>query len=178
MASRVRGADGRQYAAQEPGVVECSDGSVLLWIRTNAGCQYLSRSTDRGGTWSEPKPSPLVSPLSPASIKRLPTGDLVAVWNDHASRPEMKAYRAAQHKWANGWRSPLAAALSSDDGQTWHGTKMVEDDPNGWFCYTAIQPLDDETVLLGYCAYDLLAHSRLVKVPLEWFYDIKKEQQR
>ena len=149
----VRGADGRQYAAQEPGV-----------------CQYFSRSTDRGETWSEPKPSPLVSPLSPASIKRLPTGDLVAVWNDHASRPEMKAYRAAQHKWANGWRSPLAAALSSDDGRTWRAAKMIEDDPDGWFCYTAIQPLDDGTVLLGYCAYDMLSHSRLVKVPLEWFY--------
>ena len=170
----VRGADGRQYAAQEPGVVECSDGSVLLWIRTNAGCQYFSRSTDRGETWSEPKPSPLVSPLSPASIKRLPTGDLVAVWNDHASRPEMKAYRAAQHKWANGWRSPLAAALSSDDGRTWRAAKMIEDDPDGWFCYTAIQPLDDETVLLGYCAYSGLAHSRLVKVPLNWFYEDSK----
>ena len=167
----VHGADGRRYAAQEPGVVECSDGSLLLWIRTNADRQYFSRSTDRGETWSEPAPSPLVSPLAPASIKRLPTGDLLAVWNDHESRPEMKTKGKA---WAHGWRSPLAAALSSDDGQTWHGTKMVEDDPNGWFCYTAIQPLDDETVLLGYCAYSGLAHSRLVKVPLNWFYEDSK----
>jgi hypothetical protein len=162
---------GRKYAAQEPGVVELKDGGVLLWIRTNADCQFMSWSTDRGGTWSEPKPSPLVSPLSPASIKRLPTGDLVAVWNDHASRPEMKAYRAAEHKWANGWRSPLAAALSSDGGRTWRAAKMIEDDPDGWFCYTAIQPLDDGTVLLGYCAYDMLSHSRLVKVPVKWFYE-------
>ena len=166
----VRGADGRTFAAQEPGVVECTDGSVLLWIRTNAGCQYFSRSTDRGDTWSEPAPSPLVSPLSPASIKRLPTGDLLALWNDHGARPEMKTHRPTEHVWANGWRSPLAAALSSDDGRTWHGVKMVEDDPNGWFCYTAIQPLDDGTVLLGYCAYDMLAHARLVKIPLDWFY--------
>ena len=174
----VRGTDGKQYAVQEPGIVECTDGSVLLWIRTDADRQYFSRSTDRGETWSEPAPSPLVSPLSPASIKRLPTGDLVAVWNDHGSRPEMKTYRPSEHKWANGWRSPLAAALSSDEGRTWRGAKMIEDDPNGWFCYTAIQPLDDGTVLLGYCAYDMLAHSRLVKVPLEWLYDIKKGQQR
>lgn len=167
----VRGADGRRYAAQEPGVVECSDGSILLWIRTNSGRQYFSRSTDRGETWSEPEPSPLVSPLSPASIKRLPTGDLLAVWNDHGSRPEMKTYRPTEHKWANGWRSPLAAALSSDDGRTWHGVKMLETDPDGWFCYTAIQPLADGTVLLGYCAYDMLAHTRLVKVPLKWFYE-------
>ena len=163
----VRGEDGRQFAAQEPGVVECSDGSILLWIRTNAGCQYFSRSTDRGETWSRPVPSPLVAPLSPATIKRLPTGDLVAVWNDHASRPEMKTKGKA---WSCGWRSPLAAALSSDDGRTWHGVKMVEDDPEGWFCYIALQPIDDGTVLLGYCAYSNLAHTRLVKVPIDWFY--------
>jgi hypothetical protein len=52
----VRGADGKQYAAQEPGVVECTAGSVLLWIRTDADRQYFSRSTDRGETWSEPRP--------------------------------------------------------------------------------------------------------------------------
>ncbi len=167
----VFGEDGAKYAAQEPGVVECSDGSILLWIRTNAGCQYFSRSYDRGETWSEPAPSPLVSPLSPASIKRLPTGDLLAIWNDHATRPEMKTYRSTEHKWANGWRSPLAAAISPDDGRTWLGAGMLEDDENGWFCYTAMEPLDDGTVLLGYCAYDMLAHSRVVKVPLAWFYE-------
>ena len=165
----VRGDGGRRYAAQEPGVVELKNGDILLWIRTDAGRQYFCRSADRGETWSEPRPSPLVSPLSPASIKRLQTGDLLAVWNDHGSHPEMKSYRLAEHKWSNGWRSPLTAALSSDDGLTWRGAKTIEGDPNGWFCYTAILPLDDATVLLGYCAYDMLAHSRLVKVPLKWF---------
>ena len=163
---------GKKYAAQEPGVVELKDGSVLLWIRTNADSQFMSRSTDRGETWSAPQPSWLRSPLSPASIKRLPTGDLLAVWNDHESRPAMKTHHPDQHKWANGWRSPLAAALSSDDGQTWHGSKMIEDDPEGWFCYIAIQPLDDGTVLLGYCAYSNLGHSRIVKVPISWFYGV------
>ena len=158
---------GNHYAVQEPGVVECLDGSVLLWIRTNADCQFLSRSNDRGETWSPPQPSWLRSPLSPASMKRLPTGDLLAIWNDHESMPEMRTKGKA---WAHGWRSPLSAAISSDDGRTWYGAKMLESDPDGWFCYTAIQPLDDGTVLLGYCAYSNLAHTRLVKVPLEWFY--------
>jgi hypothetical protein len=35
---------------------------------------------------------------------------------------------------------------------------------------TAIHPLDDGTVLLAYCAYEDLAHSRIVKVPLAWFH--------
>ena len=157
---------GNKYAAQEPGVIELKDGSVLLWIRTNADSQFMSRSQDRGETWSVPQPSWLRSPLSPASIKRLPSGDLLAVWNDHESRPAMRT----RHKRANGWRSPLAAALSGDEGITWHGAKLIEDDPEGWFCYVAIEPLDDGTVLLGYCAYSKLGHNRIVKVPANWFY--------
>ena len=152
------------YTAQEPGVVELKDGSLMLWIRTNAGRQYVCRSTDRGETWSKPRPSALCSPMSPASIKRLPTGDLLAVWNDHALDSDfMKKIKP----WA---RTPLAAAVSCDDGLTWSPSRLIEDDPDGWFCYVAIHPLDDGNVLLGYCAYDGLKHSRIVKVPVGWFY--------
>ena len=163
----VRTPDGVRHAAQEPGVVELADGRILLWIRTDAGCQYFSHSLDRGETWSEPQPSPFVSPLSPASMKRLPTGDLLTLWNDHASRPEMKTRGPS---WAHGARTPLAAAISHDHGETWGVAKLLEDDPNGWFCYTAIHIVNDGTVLLAYCAYENLAHSRIVKVPLDWFY--------
>jgi hypothetical protein len=49
-------------------------------------------------------------------------------------------------------------------------TRTIEDDPSGHFCYIAVHPLDDGTVLLGYCAYSGLAHSRVVKIPVDWFY--------
>ena len=163
----VHDAKGAFKAAQEPGVVELKDGSILLWIRTNAGCQYMSRSTDGGISWSKPEPSALVAPLSPATIKRLPTADLLAVWNDHAKRPDEAAKGPA---WAHGRRTPLTTAISRDDGRTWTNAKNLEDDPDGWFCYIALQPLNDGTALLGYCAYKGLAHSRIVKVPVEWFY--------
>ena len=165
---RVRTPDGVQHTAQEPGVVELGDGRILLWMRTDAGRQYFSHSADWGETWTAPQPSPFVSPLSPASIKRLSTGDLLAIWNDHASHPEMKTRGPA---WAHGARTPLATALSHDDGKTWTATRLLEDAPDGWFCYVAIHPLDDGTVLLSYCAYEELAHSRIVKVPLIWFYE-------
>ena len=48
--------------------------------------------------------------------------------------------------------------------------RVLEDDPAGHFCYIAIHPLDDGTVLLGYCAYRGLGHTRLVKVPTDWLY--------
>ena len=156
---------GKKYAAQEPGVVELKDGRLLLWIRTNAGCQFMSYSSDRGETWSVPQPSWLRAPTSPATIKRLPTGDLLTLWNNHEMRFDLKR----KGGW-NGKRTPLTTAISRDDGITWHGAKNVEDDPEGHFCYIAIQPLDDGTVLLGYCAYSGLSHARLVKAPLNWFY--------
>ena len=156
---------GKKYAAQEPGIVELKDGSLLLWIRTNAGSQFMSRSSDRGETWSVPQPSWLCAPTSPATIKRLPTGDLLAIWNNHELRFDLKR----KGGW-DGKRTPLTAALSSDDGLTWHGAKNIEDDPTGHYCYIAAQPLGDGTVLLGYSAYSGLSHARLVKIPIDWFY--------
>ena len=55
-----------------------------MYIRTNAGVQYFSYSQDQGETWSPVQPGNLKSPLSPASIERIPsTGDLLAVWNNN-----------------------------------------------------------------------------------------------
>lgn len=153
---------GKIYAAQEPGVVECSDGSVLLWMRTTAGCQFMSRSVDRGETWTAPQPSWLRSPCSPASIKRLPSGELLAVWNDHENVKDGTPQRK--------FRRPFTCALSDDDGYSWYGLKTIESDPQGWFCYTAVEPLDDGSVLLGYCAYWKLSLSRIVKIPGAWFH--------
>ena len=163
----VRAPNGRRFSAQEPGVVELKDGRVLLWMRTDAGSQYMCLSSDGGETWTSPKPSWLVSPRSPASIKRLPAGDLLAIWNDHTGLSIGKA------------RTPLASAVSRDEGETWGGVRLIENDPGGRFCYTAIQPAGDGSMLLAYCAYDALGHTRIVKVPLEWFYgNLEKGEQK
>jgi len=103
--------------------------------------------------------------LSPASIKRIPkTGDLLAVWNNHANVD-------AEHK---GKRTPLHAAISKDDGRTWQQPQSIEDDPNGWYCYTAIEFVGD-FVLLGHCAGDRkkdggLATTQITRFPLDWLY--------
>ncbi|MCD6049023.1 MAG: glycosyl hydrolase repeat-containing protein, partial [Verrucomicrobia bacterium] len=72
---------------QEPGVVELADGSLLSWARTDGGSQFVFRSKDQGKTWTPPASSTLASPVSPASIKRLPGSDkLLAVYNDHSGK--------------------------------------------------------------------------------------------
>jgi Neuraminidase (sialidase) len=129
---------------QEPGVVELADGTLISWSRTDHGCQYGFSSDDGGKTWTPPKPTELKSPTSPASIRRLPgSSDLLAIYNDHSGR-----YPFTKNK-----RTPLVAAISSDGGKTWPQSKLLEPDPDGWYCYTAIQFVGD-AVLLGYCAGD------------------------
>jgi len=145
---------------QEPGVVELSPDRLLSFIRTDAGTQYYANSKDGGETWTAPRPSPLRSPLSPASIERIPgTGDLIALWNNNS---------------LDSRRTPFTVAISRDDGQTWENTKVLEDDPDGWYCYTAIV-FRGNRVLLGHVAGDRdegkLSTTQITSFDVNWLYD-------
>jgi Neuraminidase (sialidase) len=109
-------ASGKRVTTQEPGVVELKDGRVMMFIRASGGCQYLAYSADGGDTWGAPAASEIKSPVSPASIKRLPsTGDLLLVWNAHADIPASLHNR----------RVPLSTAISKDDGKSWLHVKAL-----------------------------------------------------
>ncbi|MFV2065707.1 MAG: sialidase family protein [Pirellulales bacterium] len=182
-------AEGKRVTVQEPGVVALRDGRLMMFCRTNAGSQFISYSVDRGDTWSELAPSPLASPISPATIERVPwSGELVCVWNDHSG---MHPYPADK-------RSPLCIATSADDGKTWSRSRVIESNPDGWYCYTAMtflrshskttQPASDaprtdrakavsqlpqeDRMLLAYCAGDKrvggLNRLKIVSISKEW----------
>jgi hypothetical protein len=159
-------ADGVPVMIQEPGVVELNDGRLMMYARTDAGSQYLAMSSDGAGSWSELRPSEIVSPLSPASIERVPTsGDLMLVWNNHAGIAEE----------LSGKRTPLTVALSDDEGDHWGRVRNLEENPHGWYCYTAMAFAADYA-LLAYCAGDRregngLATLQITRVPLTWLYD-------
>lgn len=148
---------------QEPGIVELGDGSLFSWGRSDQGAQHGFRSTDDGKTWTPPEPTELQSPVSPASIRRIPgSDDLLALYNDHSGK----------FPFPKGKRSPLVAAISSDGGKTWPVRKLIEGDPDGWYCYTAIHFVGD-TVLLGHCAGDskfgtYLGTLRIRRISLDW----------
>ena len=136
--------DGRRITLQEPGVVQLNDGRLMMFMRTNAGSQYICFSEDGGETWSKAQPSNLASPLSPATIERIPwTGDLLCVWNDHSG----------VHPYPKGRRTPLCLAVSKDEGTTWSTSHILENNPDGWYCYTAMTFVKDR-LLLAYCAGD------------------------
>lgn len=149
---------------QEPGIVELIDGKMMLFCRTDAGVQYFSYSNDQGASWSPIKVGNIKSPLSPASIERIPaTGDLLLVWNNN--------YKEGRD---GGKRTPFNLAISKDEGESWQKTKSIASDPEGWYCYTAIEFIDDH-VLLGHCAGDRrtgngLAMTNVTRLSLNWIY--------
>lgn len=155
---------------QEPGVVELNEGRLMMFCRTDAGSQYVATSGDGGESWSKPEPSEIVSPLSPASIERIPsTEDLLLVWNDH--RDVARELR--------GKRTPLRIAVSRDEGRTWGPAVTLEDNPHGWFCYTAVEFVDDH-VLLAYCAGDRrrnngLAETQITRFPVTSLYGTARD---
>ena len=150
---------------QEPGIVALKNGTLMLFCRTDAGVQYISFSEDQGETWSPIEAGNIKSPLSPASIERIPsTGDLLLVWNNN-SKPEGDGRK----------RTPFNLAISSDEGKTWKNMKTIESNPAGWYCYTAIE-FTDKHVLLGHCAGDRrtgngLATTNVTRLSLDWIYE-------
>lgn len=132
---------GERVVTQEPGVVELKDGRVMMWARTDRGSQYAGYSSDGGVIWSAFAPTGLVGPRSPATVKRLKSGDLVAVWNDHRLNPELVP---------RGRRAPLSVAASHDDGRTWPKSVAIEENLTDFLCYTAMYERNDG-VLLAYC---------------------------
>lgn len=146
---------------QEPGVVELSDGRIMMLLRNNSGVLYRSLSDDGGVTWGEATPTNLKTPVSPASFEMLPgTNTLLLLWNDHENIPE-----ALKEK-----RTPFTLTCSKDGGETWLARFTLEDNPSGWYCYTAIE-FTKTHVLLAYCAGDTkempgLSLTRIARIPV------------
>lgn len=153
---------------QEPGLIELEDGRVMMYIRASGGVQQLSFSLDRGESWSPIQSSNIPSPLSPATIEKVPsTGDWLMVWNNNdGSDINLK-----------GKRTPLTVAISNDEGASWEYVKNIENDPDGWYCYIAVYFIEkSENTLLGYCAGDRpsgtgLSVTDITKLNTDWIYE-------
>jgi sialidase-1 len=152
--------------AMEPEVVELADGKLMMIARTQLGHIATAISKD-GDRWGEPGRLPLKAPESPATIRRIPaTGDLLLVWNN--------TYESgAGH---GGKRTPLTAAVSSDEGRTWKHVRDLESDANRTYAYTSIQFVKDRVVLTYYVSDPKTNRlsSRFRSLPVRWFYQAAK----
>ena len=147
----------RKLTLQENGIVELKDSRLWMYMRTTHGFQYGCYSSDNGLNWSQPKPTALASPCSPATIERIPwTGDLLCIWNDHSGL----------HPFKPKWRTPLCAAVSKDEGLTWTPSKIIENKPDSHYCYTSLTFLKDQ-VILSYWGEN---SAKVISLSKDWLY--------
>lgn len=158
-----------ELLAQEPGVVEMTDETLLMFCRSR-DCQLVSRSDDGGDTWSPLESSEIAQPTaSPASIERIPnTGHLLLVWNN--GNDPLAAVKPVG-------RRPFSVAISKDEAATWEHIQNIGTDPQGWYCYSAIEFIDDH-VLFAHCEYPGLNSLQITRVPVSWLYESKEDPQQ
>ena len=138
----------------EPGIYEHEDGTLWMWCRSAYGHQYQSFSSDGGYTWSPVSPNLFfTSPDSPMRVKRV-GNYVVAVFNPIG----YNCLRTDYSKRNCTKRTPLAIAVSRDDGRSLHArgitssagalvplngqVLLLEDDPRDSYCYPSIIEVD------------------------------------
>jgi len=153
-----------ERGAMEPEVLELTDGRLLMIFRTQLGHIAAAYSTDHGDTWSEPASFNVRAPEAPATLRRIPsTGDLLLIWIDNYEP-------GAGH---GGRRSPLAAAISPDEGRTWKHKRYIEADRTRGYGYVSVTFWQGRA-LLSYYVRDPKAgriSSRFRSLPIAWFYE-------
>lgn len=155
--------DAPQRGAMEPEVIELNDGRILMIIRNQIGFIGRSWSSDGGDTWSTMEPMDLKSPEAPATLRRIPaTGDLLLIWNN--------TYSAESGH--GGHRTPLTAAISTDEGETWTHVRNLETNPAATFSYTGLTFVKNRAVL-NYWENPIDSgrySAKFRSVPVSWFY--------
>jgi len=106
----------------QPTVVQLSDESLLMYLRTGGegGYIFCSKSYDNGRTWTKAEATNLPNPNSGIDLLRLKSGNIALAFNDTPRG-----------------RTPLNVALSLDEGKTWAFNKRLETE-KGEFSYPAI----------------------------------------
>lgn len=153
--------DADKRGAMEPEVIELKDGRIMMLVRTQLGYPGKAYSQDGGDTWGPMMSLGVQGPEAPATLRRIPsTGDLLLIWNN--------TYTAgAGH---GGERTPLTAALSRDEGETWTVADNLESDSNRTFSYTSLMFVNDRAVM-SYWDQDKSGYScRFRSLPVAWFY--------
>ena len=152
--------------AMEASVAELTDGSLLMSLRTQLGGPYISRSNDRGKTWSTAVFSGLEGGESGTCLRRVPGSDRVVLfWNN-------SQFNSNHHHL--GERTPLTAAISDDNGKTWHKLGGIGENPNAEYtnldCYFTKTGDAILTYMYAEPAWNRKAiHLKAALIPEDWF---------
>ncbi len=154
----------RIHAAEEPAVVERRDGSLLMFVRCYAGSIYRALSRDGGDSWSEFESSGIPAPGAQPSLKQMPNGDILLLFN-----------RARPEEIDGGFpRNRLGSAVSQDDGVTWEHIRNIDggSDFPGKITMANVTFVENRAVVTYSRSETRKNHYSwwLQILPLEWFY--------
>jgi predicted neuraminidase len=127
----------------QPTIARRTDGTLVAYMRDNGPPPkrlMISRSTDRGESWSPVEDTDRPNPGSGAEVLVLRNGNWVLIYND---------LERDRHR--------LAVSLSADEGRTWPWTRYLErdEDPSaearrGQYHYPSIIQASDGTLHATY----------------------------
>jgi len=160
----------------ESHIAELRSGALVMALRTDLGAVFLSRSRDRGTTWSKPQTSGLGAPESMPVLVTLPsTGDLALIWNHGQYDPDYNHF---------GKRTPLTCAVSQDGGVTWGHVRDIETDPGVEFSNPSCNFFSGGKAIITYFASPMVKADppgkfgrtrmdlKILVVDESWFYQI------
>jgi hypothetical protein len=172
-----KGSTGRRTnpAAEEPAVIELKDGRLMMLVRCYLKSIFVSYSSDRGATWSQPASSGIPSPGSMPLIKRLPDNNILLIWN----------YAPIERIEGPFPRTQITAAVSTDDGKNFSSVRLLDGSTDFTgpknapkITMATVEYSGDRAVIVysksmtSKNAYDW----RLQVVPIKWFYEGDAEQ--
>ncbi len=107
------------YGALEPTIMPLNNGRLWMLLRSSFGCLYESCSSDDGVHWTPTAATRFRSSNSPADLVRLPDGRLAMFWNNCQNAPSIDGCEPYTN------RDVVHAAISNDEGKTWHGYREI-----------------------------------------------------
>jgi len=124
------GGIGHHSGVTESTLEQMRDGSLLMYMRTNWGSLWETRSQDKGRTWTDFRSTPVMASSAPAMFKRLHSGRLILLWNQ--SMPQGKTsypLRGGDREWSevfqSNHREELSVSFSDDDGRHWSDPVVI-----------------------------------------------------